>query len=340
MLFRILAKDQVPAFVEGLAQEYEVVAPVTSGNGVSFERVINGGDVVLDYVMTTVPPKKYFMQPREDLLRYDADSGEVAEALPDESKRIIFGVHACDINAILMTDKVFLSDFEDPYYKARRDNTLIVGVSCMPAPTCMCNAWGTGDAQQGYDLFLTDVGDRYFVTAQSVEGAYVLDTYVQTRDATEEDKKDLEKHIRAFSEGFRKAPDATQLQLLFDAKYDDPLWERIGDKCLSCGACSAVCPTCYCFDMLDQLDANGVTGSRVRCWDSCINSQFAEVAGGHDFRPSLASRVRYRFFHKFWAYSAKYGKALCTGCGRCDVACKMNINPRRIIEALREGEGS
>jgi formate hydrogenlyase subunit 6/NADH:ubiquinone oxidoreductase subunit I len=340
MFFRILEKDQVPAFVEGLANDWEVVAPVQKGAGVSFEQVSDGSRVILDYVMSTIAPKKYFVKPQENLLRYDSVSGAVEEVEKDDHRRVLFGVHACDINAILMTDKVFLGAFEDPYYRPRRDNTMIIGVSCMPAPTCMCNAWGTGEAQQGYDLFLTDLDDRYFVNCLSVEGAHVLDSLVETREATEEDKNDLLSHINRFSAAFDKAPDATQLQLLFDAKYDDAFWEDIGSNCLSCGACSAVCPTCYCFDILDELDANGITGSRVRCWDSCINSQFAEVAGGDDVRPTRASRVRYRFYHKFWSYPARHGKALCVGCGRCDVACKVDINPRRIINALREGEQS
>jgi len=340
MFFRILAKDQVPAFIEGLAKEYEVVAPVRKGKGYSFEQVSDGSRVVLDYPYTIIPPKKYFVKPQEDLLRFDADSGDVVEVEKDERPRALFGAHACDINAIFMTDKVYLGDYEDPYYKARRENTLIVGVSCMPVTTCMCNAWGTGEVQQGYDLFLTDLGDRYFITCQSVEGAHILDTLVETSEATDEDRLALEEHTRKFSEAFREAPDATQLQLLFDTKYNDKLWEDIGESCLSCGACSAVCPTCYCFDIIDELDPNGVTGSRKRCWDSCLNSQFAEVAGGHDFRPTRASRVKYRFYHKFRAYPAKFGKALCVGCGRCDVACKVAINPRRIINALREGDAT
>ena len=336
MFFRILEKDQIPAFVEALAHVYEVVAPVAKGSGYTFEEVTDGTEVVLDYPFTIVPPKKYFLRPQEELLHYNADSGEVEEASTDIHPRVIFGMHACDINALLMCDKVFLSDFEDPYYKARRENTLIIGVSCLPVESCMCTTWGTGEAPQGCDLFLTDLGDRYFVRCHSVEGAQVLDTLIETREATSADKKALEEHVRRFSDSFYKPVDATQLQLLFDTRYDDPLWNEIGDACLSCGACSAVCPTCYCFNVVDELRANGIEGSRLRCWDSCLNSQFAEVAGGHDFRPSRASRVRYRFYHKFRAYPDRYGEMLCVGCGRCDHACKVNINPRRIITALRE----
>ena len=340
MYFRILAKDHVSTFVEGLAHVYEVFAPVKNESGFSFEQVSDGSSIVLDYPMTIIPPKKYFVRSKESLFRYDTHSGDVVESELEVTPRVLFGVHACDINALLMTDKVFLGDYEDPYYKARREHTLIVGVSCMPVLTCMCDTWGTGEVQQGCDLFLTDLGDRYFVTCHSVEGAHVLDTFADTHEATAEDTKALEEHLRAFREAFSRPVDATSLQLLFDAKYNDELWEEIGEACLSCGACSAVCPTCYCFDVNDELDADGNAGARVRCWDSCMNSQFAEVAGGHDFRPTRASRVRYRFYHKFWSYPARYGKTLCVGCGRCDVACKVNINPRRIIGALQEGARS
>jgi len=340
MFFRILDKEQIGPLIEALAHVSEVVAPVAKGDGFVFEQVTDARDVVLDYPFTIIPPKKYFLRPTEDLLRYDTDSGEVAEASIDTHPRIIVGMHACDINALLMTDKVFLGDYEDPYYKARRDNTLIIGVSCMPIPTCMCDTWGTGEAPQGCDIFLTDVGDSYFVMCHTVEGAQILDTLVETREATDADKQALEEHIRRFSAAFKKPVDATQLQLLFDAKYHDPLWDEIGDRCLSCGACSAVCPTCYCFNVVDEVDADGVAGSRVRCWDSCLNSQFAEVAGGHDFRPTRASRVRYRFYHKFRAYPDRFGPMLCVGCGRCDHACKVNINPRRVMAALREGATS
>jgi hypothetical protein len=187
MFFRVLEKDQVPTFVEGLAQVYEVVAPVKRESGFVFEQVGDGADVVLDYPFTIVPPKKYFISPREELLRFETDASNVEETEADIHPRVILGMHACDINALLMTDRVFLGDYVDPYYKARRENTLIIGVSCMPIETCMCNTWGTGAVQHGCDLFLTDLGDRYFVMCYSVEGAQVLDTVVDTREATAAD---------------------------------------------------------------------------------------------------------------------------------------------------------
>ncbi|MCL2024231.1 MAG: 4Fe-4S dicluster domain-containing protein [Coriobacteriia bacterium] len=341
MFFRVLKKDQIPTFIEGLAVDYEVIAPIAKGLAYVFAPVTCGARVVLDYPTTIVPPTAYFLKPKEALLRYNSADGEVVETVKDDRKRILFGVHPCDLNAILMTDKVFLGDYEDPYYKARRESTLIVGVSCTPRQSCVCHMFGANEVLQGYDLYLTDIGDAYFVQCSSVEGAQLLDTLVETREATAEDTRALQKHVARFRQTLGEAPDTTQIPLLFDARYDEELWEEIGSRCLSCGACSAVCPTCYCFDIVDELDANGVTGSRVRCWDSCLNSQFAEVAGGHDFRPTRASRVRHRFYHKFWAYPARYGKTMCVGCGRCYTACKVGINPSRVVAALQGdvGEG-
>ncbi|MBK5211800.1 MAG: 4Fe-4S dicluster domain-containing protein [Coriobacteriia bacterium] len=337
MFFRILHKGNVGDLVTGLAATREIVGPKAKGEDFVFGEITDPSELVLDYPTTILPPKKYFLLPKENLMHYDTKNSGVSQDAPNVTPRVIFGVHPCDINSLLLVDKVFLGDFVDPYYKARRDNTLIIGVSCMPTPSCMCNAFGTGEVNQGFDLFLTDLGDRYFVSCSSVEGADMLDKFVETREVEPQDMKAFQERTKAWEEAFTPAPDITQLPLLFDAKYNDPLWEEIGDDCLSCGACSAVCPTCYCFDVNDRQDADGQGGNRVRTWDSCCFSSFAEVAQGHNFRAQKAARVRYRFYHKQWGYLSKFGKVLCVGCGRCTKACKVNINPRRVIEALVKG---
>lgn len=337
MFFRILKKEHLDDLVKGLASEYEVVGPVAKGPAFVFAPVTNASELTMDYPTTIVPPKKYLLSPKEQLMRYNSKTGDVYGDEPTITPRVLFGVHPCDINAILMTDKIFLGDYEDPYYKARREATLIIGVSCMPTPACMCNALGTGEVHQGFDLFLTDIGDSYFVSCRSVEGARMLDHFVETEDVTPAHTEAFQTRTHRYKAAFSDPPEMLQIPLLFDAKYDDKMWEEIGDDCLSCGACSMVCPTCYCFDVSDELDADGVEGGRMRTWDSCLSSEFAEVAGGHNFRKTRASRVRYRFYHKMWAYPSKFGQMLCVGCGRCNKACKVNINPRRIIDRLQEG---
>jgi len=277
------------------------------------------------------------MPPTEEIMAFRAQDSEVLSDDVDRTPRVLFGLHPCDINGLMLMDNIFLGGYEDPYYKARRESTLIVGLNCTPRDSCFCNAWGTDEVHWGFDIFLSDLGDRYFVSVRSVEGADLLDRCVETRDADARDTADLQRITKEFKNGFAEQPDTSQLPLLLDAKYDDPIWDELGDRCLSCGACSMVCPTCYCFDVRDRLSPDGQEGTRERIWDSCLFIEFAEVAHGHNFRGSRSARVKNRYYHKQWGYLSKFERVLCVGCGRCAAACKADINPRVVIEALQRG---
>jgi len=337
MFFRVMDKERLPDLVVGLSAGYEVVGPTSKGEAYVFSVIDDPADLALEYDTTILPPKKYFVPPAEELMRFRSADGQVISDDLDMQPRVLFGVHPCDINALMLMDNVFLGEFEDPYYKARRESTLLVGVSCQPDPRCFCNAWGTDEVHWGFDIFLTDLGDRYFVSVRSVEGAELLDRCVETSHIAPQDTADFQRKTREFKESFSAKLETSQIPLLLDAKFDDPVWDELGERCLSCGACSMVCPTCYCFDVKDTLTADGSEGSRIRVWDSCQFSEFAEVAHGHNFRASRASRVKYRYYHKQWGYLSKFERVLCVGCGRCERACKADINPRVVIEALQQG---
>lgn len=337
MFFRIMDKSRLPDLVAGLSKDYEVIGPVAKDDRFVFAKIDTPDDLRLDYDTTLLPPKKLFFPPEEQLMRFRVADNEVVDDEVFVSPRVVFGLHPCDINGLLLMDNVFLRDHEDPYYKARRESTLIFGISCTPSDTCFCNAWNTDEVHWGYDVFLTDLGDRYFVSVQSVKGAELLDRHVESRDVTEEDTADFQRATRQFKAAFSEELDTTQLPLLLDAKFNAPIWDELGERCLSCGACSMVCPTCYCFDVVDRLAPDQKTGTRIRRWDSCQFSEFAAVAHGQNFRESRASRVKYRYYHKQWGYLSKFERVLCVGCGRCQRACLAGISPREVVKALESG---
>jgi sulfhydrogenase subunit beta (sulfur reductase) len=337
MFFRIMDHSRVPDLLRGLAQEREVFGPTEKDGRFVFSRIADVGDLRLDYDTTLLPPKKLFFPQEDVMMRFDFEGDDVIDDLPASTPRVIFGLHPCDINGLLLMDNVFMRDYEDPYYKARREATLLVGISCTPSETCFCNAWGTDEVHWGFDIFLTDLGDRYFVSIRSVQGAELIDRFVETREITAEDTAAFQEVTRAFKGSFGGTLDTAQLPLLLDAKFNSEIWDELGDRCLSCGACSMVCPTCYCFDVVDRLSPDQKTGVRERRWDSCQFREFAEVAHGENFRSSRASRIKYRYYHKQWGYLSKFERVLCVGCGRCERACKAGISPREVVRALEKG---
>jgi len=342
MIYKIIAKQSLQDLFRGLQENYdEVVGPQSRGPAFVFDKLQSVDELRLDYETTILPPTKYFLPPDERLLRFNRATGEVYDTEPTQIRRALFGMHPCDINALLLLDEIFMGDFIDPYYAAARKSCFIIGSSCMPGQDHICNALGTDEIHRGFDLFLTDLQDRYFLSCRSVVGAEIVDKYLKTTEPTEKDINDFQERTKHFKEAFSPLPKMDQLPLLYGAKYkNDDLWEKIGDDCLCCGACSMVCPVCYCFDVCDKLDADGTTGLRHRVWDSCLKSEFAEVAHSHNFRPSRASRVRYRFFHKFVGNFSRRGKMLCVGCSRCNKACKVGITPAVVIDALQQNPQS
>ena len=148
-------------------------------------------------------------------------------------------------------------------------------------------------------------------------------------------KKILAKRKQEFPEPVK---DTEKIPEQLEASYEGEMWDRLGKRCFSCGSCTMVCPTCFCFDVRDQIDLSLSEGIRLRSWDSCQLVDFALVAGGHNFRPTIPSRVRFRIYHKFRAEPEQVGKIGCVGCGRCIQACPVNNELRIIIDKILEIE--
>lgn len=334
MLYRVIDASELPALVEAFMKDYEVVAPVKSGKSYAFEAVDDFEDIVLDYPTTLTSLKKYFLPPRETLFEYSTEGEGLKEYALEIKPRVIFGAHACDINALINLNLVFDdSRYPDPYYDAHRNLNMIIGISCSPSESCFCHLLESDEVRGGYDLFLQDLGDRYLVSIASVKAANILESACNPREATDEDRRLFRKITRERQEAFNpEIPNIQEIPMLMDAFHSDGFWDELGGRCLSCTACSAVCPTCYCFDIVDTLEVDGRSGRRERVWDACTSPQFAQVAGGHNFRETGRERVRHRMYHKLNGFNSVHGRYLCVGCGRCVRACKADISPIEVLK--------
>lgn len=333
MLYKIIDKQECELLFDAFVENAEVISPVRVGKSYAFQPVKSFDEVVLDYPTTLTSLKKYFIPKSETLLEFDEDKKiKTSEIYP--RNRVLFGAHACDINAINNLNLVFDDkDSQDPYYKKRKSATMIIGFSCMPIETCFCHNLGIEEAKGGYDLFLQDLGDRYFVSIGSVEGADVLESACNPRETTDEDKKLFLERTRERGEAFNpEIPNIQEIPMLMDAFHSDPFWEELGSKCLSCTACASVCPTCYCFNIVDVFNLDAKGGKRIRVPDACTNPEFAQVTGNYNFRGKNFERVRHRMYHKLNGFYSKHDRYLCVGCGRCAHACKAGISPIEVLK--------
>lgn len=339
MKVAVLAKADLDLFAAVLQQFGEVHAPVARDGGFAFERLERFADARLDYQRTILPPKKYFLPQRETMFRWSPGEGFVPCSEGLDRRIVLLGVHACDVYGLNLLDEVFAAGrFPDPYYLARRRNVVVVGIDCMPDEHCFCRSMHADTVQRGFDLFLHDLGDRYLVRVATATGDdLVLAAQSLFRDSTAADVAAYKRRSAEKAAAFTTAVELRDVPELIELEYESPLWEELGRRCLACGACTAVCPTCYCFDVVDRPALTGEEATRERCWDSCLFSTHALVAGGENFRPEQSDRIKFRFYHKQRGFVAEHGRPSCVGCGRCDVACPARI---RMVEVLGRLRGS
>jgi formate hydrogenlyase subunit 6/NADH:ubiquinone oxidoreductase subunit I len=293
----------------------------------------------LGYLNTEYSPKTYFLPYTENLSTFQFEGNDWQQDIRYRiAPRAIVGMHACDINGLVKLDKVFIKDkFPSPYYISRRENTLIIGIDHEPGEKCFCRSLGSDTVDRGFDLFLTDIGDRYFVAIGSDRG-YQLLGRVENKPIEEKDSHAYLHARRQIAAGFKTQVDVHNLPSLLDIEFDSPVWKKWGGKCLSCGSCAMVCPTCYCYGVHEQIALNFKQGEKVKQLHSCNLLDFALVAGGHNFRPSRESRLKYRYYHQHRGFVEAYDEAKCVGCNRCGRVCLAGINPPDVIADLQAEE--
>lgn len=358
MRCRIIAKRDFKAWIGQLIKDgCTIGVKEKEAEKFHFAELESPDELRLDYDVTITPPKKYIQPPKETLLQYkitsappfppevDPPSAEIkggsveVDAVVDAEPIIIIGVHPYDMRAINQMDKVFSQDNKDTNYLVRRAKVSIIG--CDPVKAGKWSFWsamGTSIVDDGFDLWLTDLGNRYFIRIGTKKGEQLLKK-AKTVNADDEDiahKKDVQEKLASLCGNNRGIKTKTKdLPLLFKVNYEHKIWEKQAEKCYSCGSCNLVCPTCYCFDVREEMELDLMNGRRIRMWDGCLLEAFAKVGSGENFREDRSARFRHRFLRKFIYMPEKTGELACVGCGRCSNVCLPDItDPVKVINEL------
>ena len=332
-----MPKEKFSEFVELIKNKGKLFGPVKQKEKFSFEEINDFSELNFDYQRTIISPKKFITPAKYSTLRF-VKFGQT-ETLPDDELQIVMGVHPCDIHAIKILDRLFLGNIKDPYYAKRRENLIIIGHSCLPDDKCVCQSTGTDMVEDGFDLFLTELNSHYLLWVGSDKG---LSIAIEAENLLEEalSEEEIQEYVRwqqKRSNMFKTSiPSYKYLADIIHLNYDSEVWEQFGEKCLSCGTCSLVCPTCNCFHVDDKIMMNAEEGIRERMLDSCTLPYYSMVAGNHDFRPDRTARLKLYYTHKLKEYIGRWGQPSCVGCGRCIAFCPVDINVISVSNALFE----
>ncbi|MFO7678404.1 MAG: 4Fe-4S dicluster domain-containing protein [Thermoplasmatota archaeon] len=338
---KTISKKDFDVFLNALIADtsYEVIGVKAKENKFVFDELFDASDLRLDYDVTILPPKKYFLPQYEKLMQFDLNESFNVKKQSFEKKRIIVGMHPYDIIALEQTDKVYLDSQEDNFYKKRRENTLIIGSDILNvSPRSFAKSMNTNVTDKGFDLLLTDISDKYVIAIGSKKGEKLLDMYAKTDIAQKSDIEQIHQLREKTSKRYIKKINSQNIQnlpKLLSANYNNDLWQEKSRKCMECGSCTMVCPTCYCYDIQDTVSLNLKNGERIRTWDGCLLRDFTAVAGNEVFRDDIKERYRHRFYRKINYLPARYGFVACVGCGRCGIACLPDIaDPCDVINDL------
>ncbi|MBE3583664.1 MAG: 4Fe-4S dicluster domain-containing protein [Limnochordaceae bacterium] len=322
--------------LRALAQTYDIWAPVAEKNRVIL-RCLSPDEldqVKLDAPPTLLPAKKVYRAPEETLLRFR--KGEVEPLGNGQHPWALVGIHPCDLRAIQLLDRVYTGFFADERYSHRRQQNFLVVANCLqPFPHCFCTSFQSGPfARKEYDLAVTPLFGRHLVQAGSAAGEAFL-RVLGLPETTGSELAELVAAQAQAEQAVTRKVNTDNLPRLLNMNVDHPVWDQIADRCLSCGACTAVCPTCYCFSVQDRLNLDLQSGERRMAWTSCLIMEFSRVALGHNPRHERVARVKQRLYHKFSYFNDQYGQFGCVGCGRCVDTCVAGIDPVEVLAQLR-----
>ncbi len=335
----VLKKDRIRDLCLEASGERETYVPVENMAGdVHFVKLTDDNRsesldrMNLDYKELVIPPKTIGFPQLESLFEFQETT--ITETVPQPSGKLVFGIRACDLKGMLFVDAFFQRNFEDIYYLNRTEDRLLVLVGCKTPPReCFCTSTETGPfLKDGYDLQMTDIGDSYYVEIGSEKGGEFVAVYSgYFEDAPEDLSARAENAKKAAGDAVKRNVDFKKAVNMFcEDKIPQETYERIAERCILCGGCLYVCPTCTCFNVFDVQKSG--KGTRYRNWDACVFEGYTREASGHNPRQQKAVRISRRYEHKLKYDYLTTGMSGCVGCGRCLASCPVDIGIIQVIE--------
>jgi sulfhydrogenase subunit beta (sulfur reductase) len=334
---RLIKKEALAGIAKKVAEEFLVWAPVKKEDNVLFVPLGKDVEPFFAYLNSKNAPKNVFFPHTETMMKYTrTPKGMVLSAEENKADAaVLFGVRPCDARSFALLDMLFDQDkYKDEYYINKRNNTTVIALACVQPPyaTCFCTSVdGEPVDDKGADILLTDIGGNYLVEFVTPKGEKLAKYFGDGKADAAADAKKKEVAEKAKQAISSKIP-AHEVKPILDKNFEHPFWATVHGKCLACGTCTYMCPTCHCFDISDE--AKGSDGVRIRSWDSCMFPLFTKETSGHNPRLSQKERWRQRVMHKFKYYVDNFGAIACVGCGRCVMSCPVNLDIRKVIEDI------
>ena len=331
---KLIQAADLPAFLDAARNSLRLVAPRRDGDLIDFRELRSPTELVSsrDYVNPRTSIKKLFFPRSEPLLRFarSGDGIDIQEPETSFPPTLVFGCRPCDASSLPIMDALYRWDYVDALWFRRREATTVVAISCTRADACcFCTALGGApNASAGADLLLTPLDENRLlaeILTEKGQAAVALAPALFT-DGTGDKQAACRDALALLPPRLDLDAVATWLA----ANFENPRWADWSAKCWGCGCCTFLCPTCHCFDIVDEGTYR--RGQRRRNWDACQFPTFTLHASGHNPRPNQAARWRQRVEHKFSYYVQKFDYRSCVGCGRCIRHCPVNMN---ILAQLR-----